>query len=129
MVVIVAMVGRGQWAWWWLGAFGFVWLFFNGFVVGFWLVCGWIFTGFMVGLVSWWLLCGGDWVAVWRWCGWEGGCCVDRCIGFSLWYLTTGWERGRETEIRERMKYILLYNLYYFNVLYCKIKVRILRVL
>ena len=32
----------------------------TGFVVGFWLVCGWIFVGFVVGLVSWWLLCGGD---------------------------------------------------------------------
>ena len=70
-------------------------------------------------------------VAMWRWCGWKGGCCVDGCIEFSLWYLTTGWERdrGRETEMRERMEYILLYNLYYFNVLYCKIKVGILRLL
>ena len=60
---------------------------------------------------------------MWRRCDWEGGCCVDGCIGFSLRYLTTGWERGRETKVRERMKYILFYNLYYFNVSYLKIKV------
>ena len=31
--------------------------------------------------------------------------------------------------MRERMKYTLLYNLYYFNVLYCKIKVGMMGVL
>ena len=60
VVVAMTVVGRRQWAWW----CRVVWLFFNGFVagfvVGFWLVCGWIFVGFVVGLVSWWLLCGGD---------------------------------------------------------------------
>ena len=39
---------------------------------------------------------------------------------------------GKVTEIRDKGKreiilyYFLLYNLYYFNVLYCKIKVRML---
>ena len=31
-----------------------------------------------------------------------------------------------ETEIIEKMKYILLHNLYYFNAIYCKMKVRML---
>ena len=74
VVVAVAVVGRGQWAWWWLGGVGFVWFFF---LMGLRLVCGWIFAGFVVGLVSWWLLCGGDWVSVWRWSSWEGGYCVE----------------------------------------------------
>ena len=42
---------------------------FGYFLMGLWLVCGWIFARFVVGLVSWWLLCGGDWVTIWRWCG------------------------------------------------------------
>ena len=37
---------------------------FDYFLMGLWLVCGWIFVGFVVGMVSRWLLCGGDWVAV-----------------------------------------------------------------
>ena len=44
-------------------------LFSFFFLMGLWLVCGWIFAGFVVGLVSRWLLSGGDWVSVWRWCG------------------------------------------------------------
>ena len=62
----MAVVGRGQWAWWWLGGVGFVCFFF---LMGLRLVCGWIFAGFVVGLVSWWLLCGGDWVSMWMWSG------------------------------------------------------------
>ena len=55
-----------QWRWWVegsghgggsvvLGLFGY-------FLRGLWLVYGWIFVRFVMGLVSWWLLCGGDWV-------------------------------------------------------------------
>ena len=32
---------------------------FGYFLMGLWLVFGWIIAGFVVGLVSWWLLCGG----------------------------------------------------------------------
>ena len=72
-----ADVGLWWWQWrWWVegsgpggglvvsGLFGF---FF--FLMGLRLVCGWIFAGFVVGLVSWWLLGGGDWVSVWMWSG------------------------------------------------------------
>ena len=58
VVVAVAVMGRGQWSWWWLGGVEFVWLFFNGFVVGFWLNICWICGGFGVIVV-----------AMWRWCG------------------------------------------------------------
>ena len=38
-----------------------MWVHGGGLVVpGLRLVCGWIFAGFVVGLVSWWSLCGGD---------------------------------------------------------------------
>ena len=54
MVVTVAVMGRGQWAWWWLGGAWFVWLFFNGIVAGYLLglcLCG----GFSVMVVVvWW---------------------------------------------------------------------------
>ena len=33
--------------------------FVAGFVMGFWLVCSWVFAEFMVRLGSWWLLCRG----------------------------------------------------------------------
>ena len=55
---VVVVVGKGQWAWWWL-----IWvclIIFNGFVdrfVGvFWLVCAWIFgRAFLVMVVAvWW---------------------------------------------------------------------------
>ena len=60
--------------WWWAEGSGHggglvVPSLFGYFLMGLWLVCGWIFVGFVGGLVSWWLLCGGDWVDVWRWCG------------------------------------------------------------
>ena len=51
VVVEVAMVGRRQWAWWWLGGAGFVWLF----LMGLWLVFGWFVAGYLLGL--WWVWC------------------------------------------------------------------------
>ena len=62
-----------QWRWWaegsWHGGGLVVPGLFGYFLMGLWLVFGWIIARFVVGLVSWWLLCGGDWVAVWRWGG------------------------------------------------------------
>ena len=73
VVVAVAVVGKGQWAWWWLGGARFVWLFFNGlvarFVVGFLVglcldIC-WVCGGFLVMVVAMWCGFGVMIVAVW----------------------------------------------------------------
>ena len=57
---------------------------------------------------------------------------VGSCSGFGL--MVGEWERGKENRDEERREreifyIILLYNLYYFNMLYCKIKVGMLRIL
>ena len=52
VVMVVAVVGKGQWAWWCKVCSVF---FFNGFVVGLWLDICWICGGFGVKVViEWW---------------------------------------------------------------------------
>ena len=62
----------------------------------------------------------------WWWVWYHGGCCVDGVYWVFSVVLDVEREEGRQKLERERLKYILLYNLYYFNVLYCKIKVKML---
>ena len=100
------VIGMVEAWWWWLGCLFFFYNGFGGYLLGF-------FSFFLnLDFLFRWDF-GGQWamVAWWAWWCWFGlfGC----------------WER----RVIDNLFIILLYNLYYFNVLYCKIKIGMLRVL